>query len=208
MPVSGIHAVTVPGAVDGWAKAHERFGKLPWKDLFGDGDLIRAERAIRSTRSIHAYLERLDRLKVTRRGAARLPARRHAPETGEMFRNPGPGAVAAADRRTRAGDAFYKGAVAQTILAGVEEARRHDGGRGSGGVFRANGWSRCPRRTSGWKVYELPPNGQGMAALMMLNSDGRTGRARDLHTQIEAMKLAYADLLTLQRRPASSPTCP
>ena len=35
MPVSGIHAVTIPGAVDGWAKMHERYGKLPWNSLFG-----------------------------------------------------------------------------------------------------------------------------------------------------------------------------
>lgn len=195
MPASGIQAVTVPGAVDGWSKVHARFGKLPWKDLFGE--------AIQYAQDGHPVPEIIasywsdSRLKVSDEAQRVFLPGGHAPETGEVFRNPDMAwslRMVANEGR----DSFYKGTVAHRILAGSKKL---------GGTMAAadlaefsSEWVE-PVSTSykGWKVYELPPNGQGMAALMMLNLMEQAGA--DLHTEIEAMKLSYADLLTYNADP-------
>ena len=195
MPASGIHSVTVPGAVDGWSKAHARFGKLPWKDLFGE-----AIQFAQNGHPVHEIIRSYwsdSRLKVSAEAQRVFLPGGRAPETGEMFRNPDMAwslRMIASEGR----DSFYKGAVAQRVLAGSKKL---------GGTMAAadlaefsSEWVEPISTTyKGWKVYELPPNGQGMAALIMLNLMERAGA--DLHTQIEAMKLSYADLLTFNADP-------
>ncbi len=195
MPVSGIHAVTVPGAVDGWSKAHARFGKLPWKDLFGEA-IQYAQDGHPVHEIIHSYWSD-SRLKVSDEAQRVFLPGGHAPEAGEMFRNPDLAwslRMIASEGR----DSFYKGAVSQKILAGSKKL----GGTMSAADLAefSSEWVE-PVSTSykGWKVYEIPPNGQGMAALIMLNLMEQAGT--DLHTQIEAMKLSYADLLTYNADP-------
>ena len=195
MPGSGIQSVTVPGAVDGWSKAHARFGKLPWKDLFGE-----AIQFAQDGHPVHEIIRSYwsdSRLKVSAEAQRVFLPDGRAPETGEMFRNPDM-AWSLRMIANEGRDSFYKGAVSQRILAGSKKL---------GGTMAAadlaeflSEWVEPISTTyQGWKVYELPPNGQGMAALIMLNLMERAGT--DLHTQIEAMKLAYADLMTYNADP-------
>jgi len=199
MPREGIHSVTVPGAVDGWSQAHVRFGRLPWKDLFGPA-IYYAEHGYAVPELIHDFWAE-EEGKMQKTAEARrvfLPAGK-VPEIGARFTNPD----LAKALRLVAGqgrDAFYKGPIAQAIVSTSSAL---------GGTMRAEDladfsaeWVE-PISTEyrGWKVYELPPNVQGMAALEMLNimgtfqpdKDGPQGTV-ELHKKIEAMKLAYADL--------------
>jgi gamma-glutamyltranspeptidase/glutathione hydrolase len=165
MADAGIHCVTVPGAVDGWAKMHARFGKLPWKNLF---------------RSAIAYSERgfpvsdiVQRLWTAASDAGLLQARpetarvflpnRRPPQQGEVFRNPD---LAGAYRLLAENGvaAFYQGKIAEAILATSKAA----GGLMTAGdlaAFSSEWVDPIATDYRGWRVFELPPNGQGMAAL-------------------------------------------
>ena len=199
MPQAGIDSVTVPGAVDGWAKAHARFGRLPWKDLFTPA-IYFAEHGYPVPEIIHDFWEGdAQALKQTPEAErVFLPAGK-VPEVGEMFANPDLGKtlrlIAEQGR-----DAFYRGEIAQSIVSTSTAL---------GGTlqlddladFSAEWVEPISTAYRGWKVYELPPNGQGMAALEMLNimstlPADKAGplAAMELHNRIEAMKLAYADL--------------
>jgi gamma-glutamyltranspeptidase / glutathione hydrolase len=201
MPFYGIHSVTVPGAVDGWYKMHQRFGKLPWKDLF--------QAAIAFAEQGHPVHEGVDEIwsasNIVRglRGndeSARvfLPDSK-PPETGQVFKNPDLGRAfrLLADKGPAA---FYKGEIAAAILKTSQKL---------GGTMTAQDLSSFASEWvepisidyRGWRVYELPPNSQGVAALEMLNfmaakppSDSGALGPEELHKRIEAMKLAYSDV--------------
>lgn len=199
VPMFGIDSVTVPGAVDGWAKLHGRFGKLPWRDLF--------QPAIFFAGQGYAVPEIMDDYwKISRERLLGNPESRHvflpgdqAPERGQLFRNPDlAGALTLIANQGET--AFYKGGIARSILKTSAEL---------GGTMTASDladysaeWVE-PISVSyrGWTIYELPPNGDGMAALEMLNimEQSKPDPAgpyspAELHTRIEAMKLAYADV--------------
>ena len=195
----GIHSVTVPGAVDGWAKMHERFGKLPWKDLF-QAAIAYAEDGFPVTEDAQRYwagsAARLRAQPETAR--VFLPGGR-APRVGEVFKNPGMGrALRILAEKGR--DAFYKGEIADAIL----KTSRSLGGTMTGedlSAFSAEWVEPISSEYRGWRVYELPPNSQGLAALEMLNimetlPAGKNGpyTSDELHRRIESMKLAYSDL--------------
>jgi gamma-glutamyltranspeptidase/glutathione hydrolase len=198
MPAFGIDSVTVPGAVEGWSEAHQRFGRLPWKVLFGPA-IYYAEHGYPVAELVHGYWQR---------GAANFQndeAKRvflpdgKAPEIGQVFTNQD---VAQALRLVAesGADAFYRGVIAKAILKTSADA----GGTMSVddlAEFKAEWIDPISTDYRGWRVYELPPNGQGMAALEMLNimsnfqpDQGGPQGAVELHKKIEAMKLAYADL--------------
>jgi gamma-glutamyltranspeptidase/glutathione hydrolase len=199
MPQAGIDSVTVPGAVEGWSKAHARFGTLPWKDLF-TAAIYYAEHGYPVPELIHEFWEGDEQVLKQTPEAQRiyLPGGK-VPELGEMFSNPDLGKtlrlIAEGGR-----DSFYRGEIAQSIVATSTEL---------GGTmqpddladFSAEWVEPISINYHGWKVYELPPNGQGMAALEMLNimSTLQPDKAgplapMELHNRIEAMKLAYSDL--------------
>ena len=201
MPQDGIHSVTVPGAVRGWYQMHQRFGKLPWKDLFHDA-IAYAERGFpvyegaREVWSDPALVHRLEANAESKR--VLLPAGQ-PPHIGQLFKNPD---MARALRliAEQGPDVFYKGEIAAAILKTSEHL---------GGTMTAQDLaSYVPEWVQplsidyrGWRVYELPPNGQGMAALEMLNimetvppSPLGAFGAPELHKRIEAMKLAYSDV--------------
>jgi gamma-glutamyltranspeptidase / glutathione hydrolase len=198
MPQTGIDSVTVPGAVDGWAKLHERFGKLPWKQVFAPA-IFYARNGVAVPEIIHGYWEGVAP-GLTDPESQRVYLRNgKAPEIGEVFRNPDL-AETLTTLANQGRDAFYKGTIAQGILRTSAEL----GGTMTAddlAAFSAEWVEPVSITYRDWKVYELPPNGDGIAALEMLNimeqsqpsPDGPTSAA-ELHTRIEAMKLAYADV--------------
>jgi gamma-glutamyltranspeptidase/glutathione hydrolase len=199
MPHEGIHSVTVPGVVDGWSQAHKRFGRLPWKDLFASA-IYHAEHGYPVTEIVHAYWG-ADEGKLQKTSEARkvfLPGGK-VPELGDKFANPDL-AKALHLIAEQGRDAFYKGAIAQAI---VNTSATFGGTMQLDDLadFSAEWVEPISIDYRGWKVYELPPNVQGMAALEMLNimetfppdPAGPQGTV-ELHKKIEAMKLAYADL--------------
>jgi gamma-glutamyltranspeptidase/glutathione hydrolase len=201
MPQEGIHSVTVPGAVSGWYKIHQRFGKLPWKDLFQDA-IAYAEQGFpvyEGMREIWAEPNVVKGLGGNAESARVFLAGGKPPHTGELFKNPDLGHAFRLIAK-EGPDAFYKGEIAAAILRTSEHL---------GGTMVAEDLaSYSPEWVTplsidyrGWRVYELPPNGQGMAALEMLNIMETTPAsplgafsAPELHKRIEAMKLAYSDV--------------
>jgi len=199
MPGAGIHAVTVPGAVDGWAKMHERYGKLPWKDLFQSA-IAYAEQGHPVANALHeAWETNAGRLRDDPESVRIFLPGGMAPKEGELYRNP---QMAHALRLVaeKGRGVFYKGEIAAAILQTSQRL---------GGTMTAEDLSSYssewvqPISTDyrGWRVYELPPNGQGLAALEMLNimetspaSPLGAFGAPEMHKRIEAMKLAYADV--------------
>jgi gamma-glutamyltranspeptidase/glutathione hydrolase len=199
MPDRGIQSVTVPGAVDGWAKLHQRFGKRPWGELF-EPAVYYAEHGYPVTELIQADWHNTVHKLSTDENARRIFLHNGAaPKVGEVFRDP---EMAAAFRLIAADgpEAFYRGPIAQAILKSSQRL----GGKMSAAdlnEFTAEWVQPISTEYRGWKVYELPPNSQGIAALEMLNILAQfplqkyfSRSAEELHVQIEAQKLAYADL--------------
>jgi gamma-glutamyltranspeptidase/glutathione hydrolase len=199
MPHDGIQSVTVPGAVDGWSQAHKRFGRLPWKELFMPA-IYYAEHGYAVPEIIQDYwIDEETKLRKTEEATRVFLPGGKVPELGARFTNPDvAGALKLIAEKGR--DAFYKGEIAQAIvssstaLGGTMELQDL-------ADFSAEWVEPISIDYRGWKVYELPPNVQGMAALEMLNIIEKFQPDKDgprsvveLHKKIEAMKLAYADL--------------
>ncbi len=199
MPHEGIDSVTVPGAVAGWNALHERFGRMTWKDLFQPA-IFYAENGYPVPEIIAGYWEDAAGLigKDPEGRRLYLPDGK-APAVGQIFQNRD--LAKALQMVAQDGPvAFYKGEIARAILNTSQSL---------GGTMSADDLAEFspewvePISTTyrGWTVYELPPNGQGMAALEMLNimetspasPEGPLSVA-ELHKRVEAMKLAYADL--------------
>jgi len=200
MPQWGIHSVTVPGCVDGWEKLLGRFGRKKLKEVLAPSIHL-AEEGFPVTEIFSSYWLDSEKKLRTNAAAARtfLPDDR-APATGEIFRNPDLAwsykQIARHGRK-----AFYEGEIAKRILKCSA---------GLGGTMSAEDLKKFssewvePISTAyrGWTVYEIPPNGQGIAALEMLNlmenfplEKFGHNSADALHVTIEAKKLAYANML-------------
>jgi gamma-glutamyltranspeptidase / glutathione hydrolase len=202
MPQQGIHAVTVPGAVDGWQKLADKFGR---KKLAED-----LEAAIRTAQDgfpvpewdAAYWAEEVDYLRKDEAATATYLPQDRPPRVGEVFRNPDLAwslqQIAAHGR-----DAFYKGEITAKMLNAM---KRHGGTMEAQDLAEYSSEWVEPISTTyrDWTVFEMPPNGQGLAALMMLNimetfplgqKDWGFGSTQALHAMIEAKKLAYADLL-------------
>ena len=199
MPELTIHSVTVPGCVDGWAKLHQRFGRLPWADLFREA-IYYAEEGFPLTEIIQDGW-RLSAGKLAEDANAKRIFLRNgqAPALGEVFRNP---QLAKAYQLIAGGGAaaFYRGPISKALL---KTSDRLGGVLDSADLAEFESEWVVPIATDyrGWKVYELPPQGQGIATLEMLNIMEsfplpRLGpvSAEALHFKMEAQKLAYADL--------------
>ena len=199
MPASGIDTVTVPGAVAGWNALHTRFGKLPWKQILQPA-IHYANEGYPVPELIHGFwTEELEKISADPESRRVYLLNGKVPDVGQIFTNSDL-AKALQLIAEEGASAFYKGKIAQAILA-----TSHD----LGGTMAADDLAAFtpewvePISTTyrGWTVYELPPNGQGMAALEMLNfmetspaSNDGPSSVSELHKKIEAMKLAYADL--------------
>jgi len=199
MPLDGIHSVTVPGCVDGWAKLHQRLGKLPWKDLF-EPAIYYASKGYPVTEIIHeTWHGEVDKLAKDLNGRRVYLKDGQSPKLGEIVRNP---EMAAAYQLIADGgaSAYYRGPIAKAI---VKTSERLGGTMALADLSEFESEWVQPVSTDyhGWKVYELPPNGQGITALETLNimapfplSSNPSRGAMELHTEIEAQKLAFSDL--------------
>ncbi|MGB6876342.1 MAG: gamma-glutamyltransferase [Candidatus Acidiferrales bacterium] len=199
MPPFGIDSVTVPGVVDGWSKLLSRFGKLNFQQ-----DLEPAIRYAREGFPVAewdaAYWADAAAFLAKDPETARVYLiQGHAPAVGEIFRNED--LARSLEMVAKGGrDAFYKDEIGQKI---VEFSKRRGGAMTAEDLADYSSEWVEPLSTEyhGWTVYELPPNGQGIAALEMLNlmqqfplAQYGHNSADALHVMIEAKKLAYADL--------------
>jgi gamma-glutamyltranspeptidase/glutathione hydrolase len=206
MPGNGIHSVTVPGAVDGWAKLLQRLGRMSLADVLAPA-IGYAEAGFPVTELIGELWKASEAPLAKDENAARtylLGGR--APHIGEVFRNSDLAwtyrQIAAKGR-----DGFYRGEVARRIVDG--SARRSGRMSLEDLAEYASEWAEPISTTyRGWTVYEMPPNGQGLAALEMLNimetfplGEFAHNSAPALHAMIEAKKLAYADMLRYDADP-------
>ena len=165
MPETGIHSVTVPGAVDGWSKMHQRFGRLKWKDLFATA-IAHAQDGFPVPEIVHELWSTpatVFKLRAQEETARVFLINGEPPQQGDVFRNP---SLASAYRliADEGPAAFYKGPLAAAILKACGTMTAEDLAS-----YSAEWVEPISIDYRGWRIFELPPNGQGMAALEMLN---------------------------------------
>jgi gamma-glutamyltranspeptidase/glutathione hydrolase len=198
-PKRGMDAVTVPGAVAGWAAMSQRFGKLPFADVMQPAIEIAERGYLVPVVVQQKWAAATPELQNLPGFADHFLPRGRAPKVGELFQFP---AAARGLREIAAskGESFYRGEMAQAL----ERFSSANGGslRASDLAAFQPEWVRpLAHNYRGYTVHEIPPSGQGIAALMalgMLEHFDIAGMARDgvdsQHVQIEAMKLAFADV--------------
>lgn len=206
MPQSGINSVTVPGAVDGWDKLLTKFGTMKFADVLAPA-ITHAEEGFSVGEVVEVFWKDSEKtLRADDATAKTYLINGHIPAVGEIFKNPD---LAWSYKQIAAGgrDAYYKGEISKKILATFAN---HGGTMTAADMSGFNGEWVEPISTTyhGWTVHELPPNGQGIAALEMLNimenfplKDYGHNSTRALHTMIEAKKLAYADMIRYNADP-------
>lgn len=198
MPARGWESVTVPGAVSAWIALSERFGRLPFAELFGPA-IDYAERGFAVSPTIATLWGKGADLLSGQPGFADtfMPGGR-VPAAGELFRNPDHARSLRLIAET-GGEAFYRGELAEKIAA---EGARYGAVLTAEdmGEHHANWCGTISTGIEGYDLHEIPPNGQGLAALIALGALKYTdaaGRGPDdpvsLHLQIEAIKLGLAD---------------
>ena len=217
MPTFGWHAVNVPGAPAGWRALSERFGNLPFEDLFEEAIRYAEEGFPVSPQVVTDWESNLGLLRKCAQGpktegvpfqgldeAQLKPLLEYfapngrAPKPGEIFKNP---AVAKSLRliRDTKGDALYKGEIGEALVKFAQE---------NGGYmtmedlndYKVQWVDPISVNYRGYDVWEIPPNGNGISLLMALNilkgfelPENEKECARTYHLLFESMKLAYAD---------------
>lgn len=197
-PMRGWDSVTVPGAIAGWVALSERFGKLPFADLLAPAIEL-AERGYGvGVVTADKWARAVPLLQDQPGFAAAFMPRGRAPQPGERFSLPDAGATLRRIAQTR-GEAFYRGEIAERLAA-------HSAANG-GSMTTADLAGYTPewvtpiaKDFAGHTLHQIPPNGQGIAALMALGMLDKLDIGRfpvdsleSQHLQIEAMKLAFAD---------------
>ncbi|PIU56777.1 MAG: gamma-glutamyltransferase [Chloroflexi bacterium CG07_land_8_20_14_0_80_45_17] len=208
VPVLGWNSVTIPGAVSSWVELSDRFGRSPFEDLFEpaieyayNGFLVSPITAERWSSAPKTYKD------FPEFAAAFLPNGR-APKVGEKFEFKAQAKTLERIAGTK-GEAFYHGDLADKIVAHA---------KATGGLItkedlaahKADWVETISINYHGFTLCEIPPNGQGIAALLMLGilehrdiQDYPVDSADSLHLQIEAMKLAFADTYRYVSDPSS-----
>ena len=207
-PVRGWDSVTVPGAVAGWMSLSERFGKLPFGDLMQPAIEI-AERGYAVPIVIQQKWAAAAPLLALQPGYAdAFMPRGRAPQVGELFRLPGAARTLRLIAESR-GAAYYRGEIAEAI---ARDARAHGAALTADDLAAyAPEWvTPIAMDYAGHTLHEIPPNGQGIAALMALGilkhfdlASMKIDEVDAQHLQIEAMKLAFADVYRFVAEPAS-----
>ena len=212
-PKRGIDSISVPGAVSAWAALSERFGKLPFADLMAPAIDI-AERGYLVTPVVQQKWAAPVAELQGQPGFAQafLPFGR-APEVGELFRFPAAAHGLRAIAATK-GEAFYGGEIAQALerMALAQGAGLRASDLAS---YRPEWVTPIGKDYRGYTLHEIPPNGQGIAALIALGilehfdlASLPLDSAASQHLQIEAMQLAFADVYRYVAEPSSMAVTP
>src|SRR6185436_16685364 len=198
MPEFGMTSITVPGAVDGWTTLRDKYGTMKLADLLAPAIGYAENGFPVMEKAAEDWNAEVQKLKRTPAAASNYLIDGRAPRPGEIFRQPN---LARTLRTIADGgrDAFYKGPIAKSIVDYMKD---------NGGFItmedlaatKADWVEPISTNYRGYQVYELPPNGQGITALIALNIlEGfdlgamRSEPAQYYHTLIEATKLAFAD---------------
>jgi len=198
MPTKGWDAVTVPGAVSAWVALSERFGKLPFADLFEPAIRYAADGYLVSPTIARLWARQAPNLQDVPGFAEHFLPNGRAPEAGEKFTAPAHARTLERIAETR-GAAFYRGDLAERMAA---HSLQHGGAMTMADLAAHTvDWVEpLAQDYRGYTLHEIPPNGQGIAAQMALGILGcfdlgaiPVDSADSLHLQIEAMKLAFAD---------------
>ncbi len=199
MPTEGWNSVTVPGVVSAWAGLSAKFGKLPFESLFEPAiDYARNGFPVSPVVALQ-WESQIPRLKDQPGFAEAFARSGRTPRAGELFRFPEQADTLAEIASSR-GESFYRGSLAKRIA---------DFSSACGGALDADDlaahqpdWVEpIGQNYRGYRVHEIPPNGQGIAALIALGilehfdlGSIAADSIQSLHLQIEAMKLAFADV--------------
>ncbi len=206
LPPYGALPITIPGTVDAWFAMHAKFGKRSMADILAptvryarEGHPVAPVIAMYLERSLRAYSARADKFDFANAREVWF-ADGSAPQAGEIFKNPDlANTLETIGRDGR--DAYYDGALTDVMV---------DYLRAQGSAFTREDFAShrsewvepaCAHYKNGYELCELPPNGQGFAALQMVNilnnvdlSRWDRGSAEALHYMVEAKRLAYADV--------------
>ena len=207
LPPVGPLPVTIPGTVDGWFAMHERFGSMPMSEVLAptveyarEGHPVAPIIAMYFDRSLRAYERRLESTQFEFDNARATYFANGAPEAGDIFKNPDlANTLETIGREGR--DAFYEGDIAKVMVDYLQ--RQGSAYTMEDFANHASEWVDvgCAEYRDGYELCELPPNGQGFAALQMVNilknvdlRQWERGSAEVIHYITEAKRLAYADV--------------
>ena len=198
IPPYGPLPISVPGAVEGWSALHKKFGKFEFAKLFDDA-INYAENGFPVSELIAYYLNRSSEIFKEYKNFQKVwMPNGVTPKKGDIFKNP----LLAQNYRDIAssyGEAFYRGKIADDIVKSIND----EGGFYSPSDlsnFKSEWIEPVSSNYRGYDIWELPPNGQGIAALQILNilenydlSSLKFGSSEYIHLFTEAKKLAYED---------------
>jgi len=198
MPSIGWDPVTVPGAVSAWVALSQRLGKLPFVELFADAIRLASEGYLVSPITAAAWARSQTRYAEFPSFVGTFLPGGRAPHPGELFRAPDHAETLSMIAAT-GGEAFYRGPLAEKIAAYA---------RATGGLMTEEDlashkpeWvTPMAQEYHGYELNEIPPNGQGLAALIALGILGHfdiaqypVDAADSVHLQVECMKVAFAE---------------
>ncbi|MFN4351373.1 MAG: gamma-glutamyltransferase family protein [Hylemonella sp.] len=212
-PKRGIDSVTVPGAVAGWVALSERFGKLPFADLLEPAIEIAERGYLIPVVVQQKWAAATPELKSVPGFAQSFLPWGRAPQVGELFQFKAAARALRAIAQTK-GEAYYRGEIAQALAKFAAEC---------GGVLKASDlaayqpeWVKpLAKNYRAYTLHEIPPNGQGIAAQMALGILDKfdlgslpVDSVDSQHLQIEAMKLAFADVYRYVAEPSAMQVTP
>ncbi len=213
MPQRGWDSVTVPGAVAAWVELSRKYGKLPFADLF-EPAIEYASRGFMVTPTIaRLWDKQLPELKSMPGYAEAFMPNGRAPLPGELFTFADQARTLQRIAETK-GEAFYRGDLAEKMVA---HAKQYGGAMTMGDLadHRVDWVEPIGQNYRGYTLHEIPPNGQGIGALISLGilENIEMGAlpvdsADSLHVQLEAMKLAFADIYEYVSDPATMRVTP
>ena len=208
MPVHGWDAVTVPGCVSAWVELSGKYGKLPFADLFEPAIRYAAGGFMVSPTIARLWQKQAPELEMFPGFAAAFMPKGRAPQAGETFVFPDQARTLQRIAETKGQD-FYQGELAEKMVA---HSSQYGGALTLDDLasHRIDRVEPLGQDYRGYRVNEIPPGGQGIGALIALGilehidvASLPVDSADSLHVQIEAMKLAFADLYEYVSDPAS-----
>ena len=196
MPVSGADSITVPGAVGGWRALWEKFGVLDWPDLFEPAIEIARRGFGVSPVIAREWITAFERFGARPDWAAAFAPQGRAPHAGELFRCEAMARTLETIAHDK-GESFYRGELAARIASHIQS----EGGALTADDLAENAptWvTPLAQNFAGYTLHELPPNGQGLVAQLLLGALDQTpfreaDEATALHLAIECAKAAVAD---------------